>query len=140
MQLLCTLRNHCRQWPRNTRYQADATPYLGRTSLPPAGSHQLCLAHSLDHLVGSGEHRRRNFEAKRLCGLEIDDELVLGRSLYRQVARLLALEDAIDIARRASEWVDGVGAVRDQAIAGDEAPMPVDRGQSMPVRQRDGDG
>src|ERR1700730_14301648 len=31
MQSLCTLRNHCRQWPRNTRYQADATPYLGRT-------------------------------------------------------------------------------------------------------------
>src|SRR5262245_52318382 len=31
MQSLCTLRSHCRQWPRNTRYQADATPYLGRT-------------------------------------------------------------------------------------------------------------
>ena len=31
MQSLCTLRNHCRQWPRNTRYQAGATPYLGRT-------------------------------------------------------------------------------------------------------------
>src|SRR5262249_31954079 len=31
MQSLCTLRNHCHQWPRNTRYQADATPYLGRT-------------------------------------------------------------------------------------------------------------
>ena len=31
MQSLCTLRDHCRQWPRNTRYQADATPYLGRT-------------------------------------------------------------------------------------------------------------
>src|SRR5262245_20974254 len=31
MQLLCTLRDHCRQGPRNTRYQADATPYLGRT-------------------------------------------------------------------------------------------------------------
>ena len=30
-QPLCTLRNHCRQWPRNTRYQADARPYLGRT-------------------------------------------------------------------------------------------------------------
>jgi hypothetical protein len=23
--------DHCRQWPRNNRYQADATPYLGRT-------------------------------------------------------------------------------------------------------------
>src|SRR5215472_2141588 len=32
MQSLCTLRNRCRQRPRNTRYQADATPYLGRTS------------------------------------------------------------------------------------------------------------
>ena len=32
MQLLCTLRNHCRQGSRNTRYQADAAPYLGRTS------------------------------------------------------------------------------------------------------------
>src|SRR5262249_15992107 len=31
MQSLCTLRNHCRQWPRNTRYQADAAAYLGRT-------------------------------------------------------------------------------------------------------------
>ena len=31
MQLLCTLRNRCRERPRNTRYQADATPYLGRT-------------------------------------------------------------------------------------------------------------
>src|SRR6185437_13165917 len=31
MQSLCTLRNHCRQRLRNTRYQADATPYLGRS-------------------------------------------------------------------------------------------------------------
>src|SRR5215467_3453634 len=31
MQSLCTLRLHCRQWPRNTHYQAGATPYLGRT-------------------------------------------------------------------------------------------------------------
>ena len=33
VQSLCTLRDHCRQWPRNTRYQADATPYLGRTHM-----------------------------------------------------------------------------------------------------------
>jgi len=32
MQSLCTLRNRCHQRSRNTRYQADATPYLGRTS------------------------------------------------------------------------------------------------------------
>ena len=32
MQSLCTLRNRCRQRPRNTRYQAGAAPYLDRTS------------------------------------------------------------------------------------------------------------
>src|SRR2546429_4485246 len=29
MQSLRTLRNHCRQWPRNTRYQAGRYPLLG---------------------------------------------------------------------------------------------------------------
>src|SRR5437868_13239134 len=54
MQSLCTLRNHCRQWPRNTRYQAGRYPLLGpdfhrldRTSLR--------LAHLFDHLVGERE-------------------------------------------------------------------------------------
>src|SRR5258707_6569620 len=34
-----------------------------------------CLAHSLDHLVGATEQRKRDGEAKRLRGLEIDDQL-----------------------------------------------------------------
>jgi Malate/L-lactate dehydrogenase len=54
MQLLCTLRDHCRQGSRNTRYQAGAAPYLGRSStgwIAPA-----CLAHSFDHLVGAHDH------------------------------------------------------------------------------------
>ena len=77
MQLLCTLRNHCRQGPRNTRYQADATPYLGRTCtgwIAPA----FMLAHLFDHLIGDGEHARRNGEAKRLRGLEVKYELKFG--------------------------------------------------------------
>ena len=32
---------------------------------------------SLDHLVGAGEQRRRNVEAKRLSGLQIDHKLDL---------------------------------------------------------------
>ena len=48
-------------------------------------------------------------EAERLGGLEIDHQLVLGRRLHRKVGRLLALEDAIDVARRSPVLVDGSG-------------------------------
>ena len=37
-------------------------------------------------------------EAERLGGLEVDDQFEFGRRLHRQVGRLLALEDAVDVA------------------------------------------
>ena len=43
-------------------------------------------------------------EAERLGGLEVDHQLVLGRRLHRQVGRLLALEDAVDVAGRRRYW------------------------------------
>ena len=51
-------------------------------------------------------------EAERLGGLEIDHQLVLGRRLHRQVGRLLALEDAIDVAGRAPVLVEQCQAHR----------------------------
>jgi hypothetical protein len=36
-----------------------------------------------DHLVGQREQRRRNFKPERFGGLQIDDELELGRLHYR---------------------------------------------------------
>src|SRR5262245_23559724 len=51
------------------------TLLLTWAGLAPAGSHQLCLAHSFDHLVGEREHFRRYIESKRPSGLQVDDEL-----------------------------------------------------------------
>src|SRR5262249_9148063 len=50
-----------------------------------------------DHLVGESEQCRWDFEAERLRGFEIDHKLELGRVLYRQVARLGAVEEAAGI-------------------------------------------
>src|SRR5947199_3992961 len=62
--------------------------------LSPAGSHQLCLAHSLDHLVEAHEHRHWHVKSERFCGFQVNDEFELHRLLHRQIGGLLALEDA----------------------------------------------
>src|SRR5262249_57605822 len=87
------------------------------------------LACSLDHLVGAGEHARRQLKAERLCCLEVDDQLVLGGRLYRQIGRLLALENAIDVAGCAVLLVDLISSIGDQAATGDDSADGVDRRQ-----------
>ena len=114
MQSLCTLRSHCRQGPRNTRYQADATPYLGRTCTgwiaPACGWRTYSITSS-----ARASSDRRHREAERLGGLEVDDQLVLGRRLDRQIGGLLALEDAVNVAHGGAPLINLVRPVRNEA-------------------------
>ena len=63
-----------------------------------------------DHLVGAGKYCRRNGEAERLRGFEIDHKFVFGRGLDRKVSCLFALEDAIDIVGRAPVLINKIGS------------------------------
>jgi len=84
------------------------------------------IAELFDHLISQLPEVHRNIEAKRLGGLKVDHQIVLGRCLYREIGGLLALEDAVDIAGRAAIHVDLIRPIGDQAAGGDVEAFEVE--------------
>ncbi len=65
---------------------------------PRAPFQSSCVAVFLfDQLVRAQQDRCRHIEAKRLGGRHIEHGLVFHRQLHRQIGRLLALKDAVDV-------------------------------------------
>src|SRR5438876_7563190 len=64
-----------------------------------------------DHLVGAGEQCRWHNDAKRLCGLQIDHQLELGRLFDRQVGRLRTLENLVDEDGGPTIKISNIGSV-----------------------------
>src|SRR5262249_42277584 len=77
-------------------------------------------ARLFDDLIGCPDQGRRQFEAKRLGGLEINHELEFGWLLYRQVGWFLAFENAIDVRGSTPVGVDTVDAVGHEAAVRSE--------------------
>src|SRR6478736_913191 len=101
--------------PVATQHSLPSGRYsLTWAGLAPAGSHQLCLAHLFDHLVGDQLHRVGNGNAESGCGSHIDDELELRRLLHGQVAGLLTLENPPGINARAAIRIRLAGSIAHQ--------------------------
>ena len=52
-------------------------------------------AASFDHLVGTGKHTRRYFQAECFGSLDVEHGFVFRRSLHREVGWFLAFQDAV---------------------------------------------
>src|SRR5262245_11954022 len=89
------------RWP-SVRHRSASPVTLGveGEKVPIPDSCAAANATLFDNLIGAREQRRRDVDAERLGRLEIDYKLILGRHLHRQVSRLLALEDAVNVAGR----------------------------------------
>src|SRR5262249_36956184 len=69
----------------------------------------------------------RHVKTERPGGLKIDDQSVARGCLYWKVSGFLALEDAVNVARRSPEFVDDIRTIRDQTALYDITSVRIDR-------------
>src|ERR1700730_15094382 len=79
---------------------------------------------------------QRHVEAKRLGGLEVDHQLELDWGLDGKIARLLTLEDAIGIDRRAPKIIGHVNSVGQQAAEFSEEAVRINGRAAVGTSQR----
>ena len=80
------------------------------------GPQRRCSKNRLfDLLIRAQQNRCGHRKAERLRGLELHDHLKFGWKLHREIARLFAAQDAIDIGGGATPGVYQVGSVGEQA-------------------------
>jgi hypothetical protein len=92
---------------------------------------------SFDDLVGHRQQGLRKHEVEFSRGLKVENELVFGGCLRRQVGRLFPAQHAIDIVRRLVESSERIGSIGHQAAVDRKLPVGVNRGQSETLNQPD---
>src|SRR5262245_53054646 len=89
----------------------------------------------LDHLIRLEQDLRGDGDAEGLGGLQVDGQIELRRLLHRQVSRLGAFEDLIDMDSSASAQVRPTWAIRHKTASLHPIPKTVYRWQSILGRE-----
>src|SRR5215831_9483434 len=100
---------------------------LDRTSLR--------LAHSLDHLVGTSEKHRRNFDAECLSSFEVYNQLEAGRLLDGQFGGRDTLDYLVHVDGGASTQMGNTHSVGDETSCIYKLAEPIHRRQSVSHRK-----
>jgi hypothetical protein len=88
-----------------------------------------------DHLVGALLENPRHVKAKRLGGLEVDRQHILGWCFHWQVDRPLASKDAINIGCRSPKIIGEVNSVGYQPTERSEETVRIDGRNTIASRQ-----
>ena len=71
----------------------------------------------MDHLVRPRQHRRRDRQPEGLGGLEVDDQLELGRLLDGQIPGLRTLENLVHVGGGTARQVGQIWPIGDEAAS-----------------------
>ena len=102
----------------------DEIHYSRHVRFPPENGRQ---AELFDHFISGDEEAGRQGQSEGLRCFKIDDSLVFGWRLYRQVARLGTTKDMIDVQRCLPILLDSDNPIGHQVPRGDKELVAVDR-------------
>src|SRR5258708_384345 len=104
----------CPSAPRLCGFCLPAARRRRAAKLPRRQVQQETPAGSFDHLVSGGQQRRRNFQAKRFRGLEVDCEVEFGRLLEREFGGIGAVENFLQQPRDAPDRFPRIVGIGEQ--------------------------